>query len=121
MAIGHRERQQVTRRQWTGLVLGFAGLVLVVWRKLTDGSPGDHITAQLKLVAVTWSPGLPSAYATPQGKAGPLSARDYYLWPVVLPAGCPRSSFAVSPSYTAAQVNRIKSAQGATAPSVAMT
>lgn len=32
---------QPTRRQWTGLILGFAGLVLVVSRKFTEGGPGD--------------------------------------------------------------------------------
>ncbi len=35
---------RVSRRQWLGLLLGFAGLVLVVWRKLTQGSPGDMVT-----------------------------------------------------------------------------
>ena len=34
----------VTGRQWLGLLLGFAGLLLVVSRKLTHGSPGDHVT-----------------------------------------------------------------------------
>ena len=32
----------VTRRQWVGLLLGFAGLVLVVWRKFGSGGTGDH-------------------------------------------------------------------------------
>ena len=36
--------QQPSRRQWVGLVLGFAGLVLVVSRKFTDGGPGDTAT-----------------------------------------------------------------------------
>ena len=31
----------VSRRQWLGLLLGFAGLVMVVWRKLTLGTPLD--------------------------------------------------------------------------------
>lgn len=35
---------QVTRRQWVGLVLGFAGLVLVVSRKFAGGGPGDTAT-----------------------------------------------------------------------------
>lgn len=35
---------QPSRRQWLGLVLGFAGLVLVVSRKFTDGGPGDTAT-----------------------------------------------------------------------------
>ena len=34
----------VTKRQWIGLLLGFAGLLLVVSRKLTHGSPGDHVS-----------------------------------------------------------------------------
>jgi len=33
---------RVSRLQWLGLLLGLAGLVLVVWRKLVDGSPGDQ-------------------------------------------------------------------------------
>jgi drug/metabolite transporter (DMT)-like permease len=37
---------QVSRRQWLGLLLGFAGLVLVVSRKLVEGSPGDHANAE---------------------------------------------------------------------------
>lgn len=32
----------VSRRQWLGLLLGFAGLVLVVSRKFGAGGPGDH-------------------------------------------------------------------------------
>jgi drug/metabolite transporter (DMT)-like permease len=34
----------VTQRQWLGLVLGFIGLLMVVWRKLSLGSPMDHVT-----------------------------------------------------------------------------
>jgi drug/metabolite transporter (DMT)-like permease len=34
----------VSRRQWLGLALGFVGLLLVVWRKLTLGTPLDHVT-----------------------------------------------------------------------------
>ncbi len=33
---------RVSRRQWLGLLLGFAGLVLVVSRKFGAGSPGDQ-------------------------------------------------------------------------------
>lgn len=33
---------QVSRRQWMGLLLGFAGLVLVVSRKFGAGGPGDQ-------------------------------------------------------------------------------
>ena len=34
----------VSRRQWMGLMLGLCGLLLVVWRKLTQGSALDHVT-----------------------------------------------------------------------------
>ena len=44
---------RVSSRQWLGLGLGFAGLVLVVWRKLTEGSPGDMVTA----VNLAWAVG----------------------------------------------------------------
>ncbi|MFO1182612.1 DMT family transporter [Ottowia sp.] len=44
---------RVSARQWLGLGLGFAGLVLVVWRKLTEGSPGDMVTA----VNLAWAVG----------------------------------------------------------------
>lgn len=38
------DKPGVSRRQWTGLLLGFAGLLMVVWRKLTLGTPLDHVT-----------------------------------------------------------------------------
>lgn len=34
----------VSRRQWLGLLLGFVGLLMVVWRKLILGTPLDHVT-----------------------------------------------------------------------------
>ncbi len=34
----------VSPRQWGGLLLGFAGLLMVVWRKLTMGSALDHVS-----------------------------------------------------------------------------
>lgn len=34
----------ISKRQWMGLALGFAGLVMVVWRKLLHGSAGDQVT-----------------------------------------------------------------------------
>lgn len=34
----------ISRRQWLGLSLGFVGLLMVVWRKLTLGTPLDHVT-----------------------------------------------------------------------------
>ena len=49
----------VSRRQWVGLVLGFAGLVLVVSRKFDAGGPGDQANwlnlsfALLALLAIT--------------------------------------------------------------------
>ena len=51
--------QHVSRRQWVGLLLGFAGLVLVVSRKFGAGGPGDQATwlnlsfAVMALVAIT--------------------------------------------------------------------
>lgn len=50
---------QVSRRQWVGLLLGFAGLVLVVSRKFGAGGPGDQATwlnlsfAVVALLAIT--------------------------------------------------------------------
>ena len=50
---------RVSRQQWLGLLLGLAGLVLVVWRKLVDGSPGDQASplnlgfAVMALLAIT--------------------------------------------------------------------
>ncbi|TNF56786.1 MAG: DMT family transporter [Burkholderiales bacterium] len=49
----------VSRRQWLGLLLGFAGLVLVVSHKFKGGGPGDTATwlnlsfAVLALLAIT--------------------------------------------------------------------
>ncbi|MEY2946711.1 MAG: hypothetical protein RL084_108 [Pseudomonadota bacterium] len=42
---GGAANNAVSRRQWMGLMLGFCGLLLVVWRKLTQGSALDHVTA----------------------------------------------------------------------------
>lgn len=42
----------VSRRQWLGLALGFVGLLLVVWRKLTLGTPLDHVTPANMVFAV---------------------------------------------------------------------
>ncbi|MBU3722597.1 MAG: DMT family transporter [Limnohabitans sp.] len=42
---GGAAHSAVSRRQWMGLLLGFCGLLLVVWRKLTQGSALDHVTA----------------------------------------------------------------------------
>lgn len=49
----------VSRRQWLGLLLGFAGLVMVVSRKFVQGTPLDHVTfenmawALMALLAIT--------------------------------------------------------------------
>lgn len=43
----------VSRRQWLGLSLGFVGLLLVVWRKLTLGTPLDHVTPANMAFALT--------------------------------------------------------------------
>jgi drug/metabolite transporter (DMT)-like permease len=49
----------VSRRQWLGLLLGFAGLVMVVSRKFVQGTPLDHVTFQnmawalMALLAIT--------------------------------------------------------------------
>ncbi|WP_353239155.1 DMT family transporter [Limnohabitans sp.] len=42
----------VTSRQWLGLLLGFVGLLMVVWRKLTMPSPMDHVTTANMLFAL---------------------------------------------------------------------
>ena len=42
----------VTSRQWLGLLLGFIGLLMVVWRKLTLPSPMDHVTTANMLFAL---------------------------------------------------------------------
>jgi drug/metabolite transporter (DMT)-like permease len=42
----------VTSRQWLGLLLGFIGLLMVVWRKLTLPSPLDHVTTANMLFAL---------------------------------------------------------------------
>ncbi|HMN91668.1 MAG TPA: DMT family transporter [Hydrogenophaga sp.] len=50
---------EVSRRQWLGLLLGFAGLVLVVSHKFSGGGPGDTATwlnlslAVLALLSIT--------------------------------------------------------------------
>lgn len=43
----------VSRRQWLGLLLGFVGLLMVVWRKLTLGTPLDHVTPANMAFALT--------------------------------------------------------------------
>lgn len=41
---GETAQNAVSRRQWLGLLLGFLGLLMVVWRKLTQGTALDHVT-----------------------------------------------------------------------------
>ena len=43
---------RITRRQWAGLLLGFAGLVLVVSRKLGQGAEVSALTMGLALLAL---------------------------------------------------------------------
>lgn len=43
---------QVTRRQWAGLVLGFAGLVLVVSRKFGQGAEADWLNLSFAICAL---------------------------------------------------------------------
>ena len=43
---------QVSRRQWGGLLLGFLGLILVVWRKLQDSMEVTTWTLSLALLAL---------------------------------------------------------------------
>ena len=45
LSVSGMGASRVSARQWSGLLLGFVGLVLVVWRKLTHGQAGDHVTA----------------------------------------------------------------------------
>jgi len=40
---GTTAENKISQRQWMGLILGFLGLLLVVWRKLTQGSALDHV------------------------------------------------------------------------------
>jgi len=42
----------VTSRQWLGLLLGFIGLLMVVWHKLRVPSPMDHVTTVNMLFAL---------------------------------------------------------------------
>ena len=42
----------VSRRQWLGLLLGFAGLVLVVWRKLENGGEVNAVTMSFACAAL---------------------------------------------------------------------
>ncbi len=44
---------RVTARQWLGLTLGFAGLLMVVWRKFEGGTPGDTATVFNLMAALT--------------------------------------------------------------------
>ncbi|WP_416548700.1 DMT family transporter [Limnohabitans sp. DCL3] len=39
-----QDQPAISQRQWLGLSLGFVGLLMVVWRKLTLGTPLDHVT-----------------------------------------------------------------------------
>ncbi len=43
-SLRRSDQPGVSPRQWGGLLLGFAGLLMVVWHKLTMGSALDHVT-----------------------------------------------------------------------------
>lgn len=49
---GH-DQPGISRRQWLGLLLGFVGLLMVVWRKLTLDTPLDHVTPVNMACALT--------------------------------------------------------------------
>ena len=53
---GHMVDERASRRQWIGLVLGFAGVMIVVWNKLTLGSVNWEgiVSATVGLVAITY-------------------------------------------------------------------
>ena len=44
--LSRSSQAAVSRRQWLGLLLGFAGLLMVVSRKFSEGTPLDHVTPQ---------------------------------------------------------------------------
>lgn len=56
---GVSAENKISQRQWMGLILGFLGLLLVVWRKLTQGSALDHVNwvnlsfAMMALLSIT--------------------------------------------------------------------
>jgi drug/metabolite transporter (DMT)-like permease len=50
---GDATQTAVSRRQWMGLLLGFLGLLMVVWRKLTQGTALDHVTFTNLIFAIT--------------------------------------------------------------------
>jgi drug/metabolite transporter (DMT)-like permease len=54
-SVGLEGRARVSMRQWTGLLLGLAGLVLVVWRKLGAGelTPFNITLAVFALLCIT--------------------------------------------------------------------
>jgi drug/metabolite transporter (DMT)-like permease len=47
-----KAKPAVTSRQWLGLLLGFIGLLMVVWHKLIVPSPMDHVTTANMLFAL---------------------------------------------------------------------
>ena len=61
----------VSRRQWLGLLLGFAGLVMVVSRQFLQGTPLDHVTfenmawALMALLAITTGTPYQKRYVQP--------------------------------------------------------
>lgn len=53
---GHMVDERATRRQWAGLILGFLGVMVVVWNKMSLGAVtwGGAISATVGLVCITY-------------------------------------------------------------------
>lgn len=53
---GHMVDERATRRQWIGLVLGFLGVMAVVWEKMALGAVtwGSALSAALALISITY-------------------------------------------------------------------
>jgi len=53
---GHMVDERATQRQWVGLVLGFVGVMVVVWNKMSLGAVtwGGALSATVGLVCITY-------------------------------------------------------------------
>lgn len=53
---GHMVNERATRRQWIGLLLGFLGVMTVVWNKMTLGAVTweSALSATVALIAITY-------------------------------------------------------------------
>ena len=58
IAYGLWRGERFSLLQWLGLLLGFIGLLMVVWRKLTLPSPLDHVTTA-NMLTVSFQLSLP--------------------------------------------------------------